>query len=84
MKLKVTELKKNQQAILAALKEAVERERNAKEFYGKRVQDATDPEVRAIYDQLYQEEIDHEMQLTAKFKGLCKKWGLDWKKELEG
>lgn len=73
---------KRQKTILEALKEAVERERSAKEFYRKRVQDATDPEVRGIYDQLYQEEVDHEMQLTAKFKDLCKKWGLNWEKEL--
>ncbi|MBI4446618.1 MAG: hypothetical protein HY645_12000 [Acidobacteria bacterium] len=76
-------MRENRTAILQALKEAVNRERSAKEFYEKRVSEASDPEVRAIYDQLYQEEIDHEMQLTAKFKGLCKKWGLDWEKELK-
>lgn len=76
------EVSEKNRAVLQALKEAVLRERSSKEFYQKRIQEATDPEVIAIYDQLYQEEVDHEVQLTAKFRGLCKKWGLDWRKEL--
>ncbi|MGI8784482.1 MAG: hypothetical protein ACR2L2_12625 [Acidobacteriota bacterium] len=69
--------------LLSALREAILREREARDFYRERSElTQHDPEVHDIYLQLYEEEVDHEAQLLAKFKGLCKRWNLDWKTEL--
>lgn len=70
--------------LLSALREAILREREARDFYRERSElTKHDAEVHDIYVQLFQEEIEHESQLLAKFKALCKKWGLDWKTEIK-